>query len=126
MSLLPGRKRAEVKQERVKNDWYIENWWGGKQKREVDIAGLVGLLDSRRISHAFVEQVGAMPRQGVSGVFAFGKCYGIILGVLVAQNIPLTLALETRPRGAGDPGLHRSACRGRRQRARSRSNRILA
>jgi hypothetical protein len=27
MSMLPGKKRAEVKQERVKDDWYTENRW---------------------------------------------------------------------------------------------------
>jgi crossover junction endodeoxyribonuclease RuvC len=69
---------------------------GGKKKRELDIAGLLEILTSRRLSDAFVEQVGAMPRQGVSGVFAFGKCYGIILGVLAARSIPLTLVPPAR------------------------------
>jgi hypothetical protein len=31
MSLLPGAKRSEFKQERTKQDWYIENTWAGEQ-----------------------------------------------------------------------------------------------
>jgi crossover junction endodeoxyribonuclease RuvC len=69
---------------------------GGKTKREIDISGLIRILTVRRIDHAFVEQVGAMPGQGISGVFAFGKCYGIVLGVLAACSIPMTLVPPLR------------------------------
>ena len=69
---------------------------GGRNKREPDIASLAGILASRRPGHAFVEQVGAMPRQGVSSMFAFGKCYGAILGVLTALAIPITLVPAVR------------------------------
>jgi len=64
---------------------------GGKNKRELAIAGLIRLLALRRINHAFMEQAGAMPGQGVSGVLAFGKFYDVILGVLAARSIPLSL-----------------------------------
>jgi crossover junction endodeoxyribonuclease RuvC len=37
-----------------------------------------------------------MPGQGVSGVFAFGKAYGIILGVIAGHSIPLTLVPPVR------------------------------
>ncbi|MDA8260240.1 MAG: crossover junction endodeoxyribonuclease [Betaproteobacteria bacterium] len=36
---------------------------------------------------AITEGVNAMPEQGVSSVFAFGKSYGILLGVLAALGI---------------------------------------
>lgn len=36
---------------------------------------------------AITEGVNAMPGQGVSSVFAFGKSYGILLGVLAALGI---------------------------------------
>ena len=62
---------------------------GGKPKREVDIQCLLGLL-SPGLEHAFVERVGAMPGQGVSSSLAFGKCGGIILGVLAALRVPVT------------------------------------
>jgi crossover junction endodeoxyribonuclease RuvC len=66
---------------------------GGKKKHEVDPAGLAQLLESGLRSgtaSAFVEQVGAMPGQGVTSMFAFGQSYGIILGVLAALRIPYT------------------------------------
>lgn len=37
---------------------------------------------------AYVEQVGAMPKQGVSSTFNFGMSYGMILGCLSALDIP--------------------------------------
>jgi crossover junction endodeoxyribonuclease RuvC len=64
---------------------------GGRKKRELDIAGLIEILTPHRIEHVFLEQVSAMPGQGVSSVFAFGKTYGAILGVIAAHSIPLTL-----------------------------------
>jgi crossover junction endodeoxyribonuclease RuvC len=36
-----------------------------------------------------VEQVHAMPKQGVSSTFNFGKAVGIIEGVIAARNLPL-------------------------------------
>jgi crossover junction endodeoxyribonuclease RuvC len=69
---------------------------GAKKKRELDIAGLIGILATRSITHAFVEQVGAMPGQGVSSVFAFGKTFGAILGVVASRSIPLSLVPPVR------------------------------
>ena len=40
---------------------------------------------------ACVEQVHAMPKQGVSSTFAFGKAAGFIEGVLTANRIPFQL-----------------------------------
>ena len=37
-----------------------------------------------------VEQVHAMPRQGVSSTFNFGKAVGIIEGVIAARGLPVT------------------------------------
>ena len=39
---------------------------------------------------ATVEKVGAMPGQGVSSMFSFGRSVGIIEGVLAAKQIPVT------------------------------------
>ena len=65
---------------------------GGKAKREPDMVELARIVGAAGpIAHAFVEQVGAMPGQGVSSVFAFGKVYGAALGILAAHFIPLTL-----------------------------------
>lgn len=40
---------------------------------------------------AAVEKVGAMPGQGVSSMFSFGRSYGFIQGVLTAFGIPYQL-----------------------------------
>jgi crossover junction endodeoxyribonuclease RuvC len=39
---------------------------------------------------AYVEQVHAMPKQGVSSMFSFGHSCGVIAGVLGAFEIPVT------------------------------------
>jgi crossover junction endodeoxyribonuclease RuvC len=36
-----------------------------------------------------IERVGAMPKQGVSSTFKFGKAYGIAIGVVAALKIPV-------------------------------------
>lgn len=65
---------------------------GGKTKNELDPSSLARIIDpwSARIQCAFVEQVGAMPSEGVSSVFSFGKSYGILIGILAAKFIPVT------------------------------------
>ncbi|HEY0834654.1 MAG TPA: hypothetical protein VGE72_12165 [Azospirillum sp.] len=69
---------------------------GGKTKREPDLVRLgamVGGWAALGIDAAYVEQVNAMPGQGVSSMFAFGKVYGGILGVLAAHCIPTHLVV---------------------------------
>ena len=61
---------------------------GGKTKRDVDGHTLADLLRAERLGHAFIEQVSSMPRQGVSGVFAFGKAFGVVIGVVCSVGVP--------------------------------------
>jgi crossover junction endodeoxyribonuclease RuvC len=63
----------------------------GKVKREIDLAALVALIESHRPALAVVEHVGAMPGQGVSSMFAFGRGFGSILGALAALRVPVEL-----------------------------------
>jgi crossover junction endodeoxyribonuclease RuvC len=86
---------------------------GGKQKRELDIVQLIQILALRRLTHAFAEQVGAMPGQGVSSTFAFGKTFGIILGVIAARSIPLTLVPPVRWKRAMGVTKSKDGCRAR-------------
>lgn len=65
---------------------------------DFDAHGLSDLLTDIRTMEASslkimaaVEKVGAMPKQGVSSTFKFGKTYGQILGVLAAKLIPYEL-----------------------------------
>ncbi len=41
------------------------------------------------IKYAVIEDVGAMPGQGVTGMFTFGKVTGIVVGMLAAHFIPI-------------------------------------
>lgn len=69
----------------------------GRAKQEIDLAELARLIDAAApIFHAVVEQVGPMPGQGISSIFAFGKGYGMILGILAANFVPVTLVTPQR------------------------------
>lgn len=53
-----------------------------------DTLKLVAANASKTNALCFVEKVSAMPKQGVTSMFNFGKSYGYILGVLEANGIP--------------------------------------
>lgn len=70
-----------------------------------DIRTVNGMLDSVAFAHALsdmrvervvVENVHAMPLQGVSSTFRFGMGCGIIHGVAGALRLPLTLVTPTQ------------------------------
>jgi len=63
----------------------------GKTKREVSAAQLAEFIRMGNVDHAYVEKVNAMPGQGVSSVFSFGRSTGMIEGVLAALKIRTTL-----------------------------------
>jgi len=42
-------------------------------------------------SHAFIERVQAMPKQGASSMFKFGYSAGFLRGLIVASRIPLDM-----------------------------------
>jgi crossover junction endodeoxyribonuclease RuvC len=63
-----------------------------KMKRELNPHVLAGIfLFSGPITHAVLERVGAMPGQGVSSVFSFGRSVGIVEGVLAAREITVSI-----------------------------------
>jgi crossover junction endodeoxyribonuclease RuvC len=65
---------------------------GAKMKREVSPAGVANILRiAGRIDMLILERVNAMPGQGVSSVFSFGRSAGIIEGCVAALNIPMTI-----------------------------------
>ena len=55
----------------------------------MEMANLMSLKSQGIV--AAVEKVGAMPGQGVTSMFNFGKSFGYILGVLSALGIPYQL-----------------------------------
>lgn len=62
----------------------------GSNKR-VNGAALASLWRHAKIDVAFLEQVGAMPGQGVTSMFTFGHATGTVRGVLGALEIPVRL-----------------------------------
>jgi crossover junction endodeoxyribonuclease RuvC len=63
----------------------------GKKKGEVSAQALANLFAGRGIKAAYLERVNAMPGQGVTSVFSFGRSTGIVEGILAAYDIPTTL-----------------------------------
>jgi hypothetical protein len=64
---------------------------GEGAKRRLDAVTFASWLNSHRPTHAFIENARAMPRQGVTSMFRYGRVAGAIEGVVAAQLIPFTL-----------------------------------
>lgn len=62
----------------------------GKNKRQIDLQKLVSILQIYKVDHCYLENVNAMPGQGVSSMFQMGRGYGQIEMALAALNIPVT------------------------------------
>ncbi len=55
---------------------------------EHDIVHLLQCLHPDIDMCCFIEKVHAMPKQGVSSTFKFGRNYGVMIGILTALGIP--------------------------------------
>ena len=68
---------------------------GKKNKRQLNSAFLVKLLkeniESLENTVMVVEQVNAMPGQGVTSMFNFGQTFGAIKGICAALGLPIFL-----------------------------------
>ena len=66
---------------------------GKKNKRQLNSAQLVNIIKENTIKNediaVVVEQVNAMPGQGVTSMFNFGQSFGAIKGVCAALNLPI-------------------------------------
>ena len=65
---------------------------GKKNKNQLNSAQLVNIIKKNIISGStsvIVEQVGAMPGQGVTSMFNFGQTFGVIKGICAALKIPI-------------------------------------
>ena len=71
-----------------------------KGKPRVDPACLVAVLQRFSGATATMERVGAMPGQGVSSMFQFGRAVGCLEGVLAALQMRVTLVAPTQWKGA--------------------------
>jgi crossover junction endodeoxyribonuclease RuvC len=85
---------------------------GGKSKGEIDAHALAGLFWKRHTGHIYLEHVTPMPsfgepdsqgrprRQGASSGFAFGKGFGVVIGVIAAIGVPMTLVRANKWKNA--------------------------
>ncbi len=66
---------------------------GKKNKRQLNSAQLVNIIKENIITNdevaVVVEQVNAMPGQGVTSMFNFGQTFGAIKGVCAALTLPI-------------------------------------
>ena len=87
----------------------------GKAKRQIAAADLAGIFTQHDPRHVIVEKVSAMPGQGVTSMFSFGRSLGIIEGIIAAYNIPVTYVTpgvwtKGIGRGAGKDASRARAC----------------
>jgi crossover junction endodeoxyribonuclease RuvC len=61
---------------------------GPAGRRSINGPLLSQLVAESHAAMAFVEHVGVRPGEGPVGAFAFGKCRGLVEGVLAALSIP--------------------------------------
>ena len=62
----------------------------GKAKRQIAAADLAGIFTQHDPRHVVVERVSAMPGNGATSMFSFGRSFGIIEGIIAAYNISVT------------------------------------
>jgi crossover junction endodeoxyribonuclease RuvC len=79
----------------LRNGEYAEVWdmpmmgRGSGTKQQVNAAEVASILRECPPCPAYFELVGAMPGQGVSSMFNFGKAAGAVMGALAALQFPM-------------------------------------
>ncbi|MFO1125103.1 MAG: hypothetical protein U1E25_07365 [Methylocystis sp.] len=63
---------------------------GPANRANVNAPLLASVVYRWQASRAFVEYVGARPKEGPTGAFAFGRSKGVIEGVCAAAGLPVT------------------------------------
>jgi crossover junction endodeoxyribonuclease RuvC len=66
---------------------------GKRTRRHYNLPVLANFFESvaHPNTHAWLEKVHSMPKQGVASSFRFGEGFGLILGMLAVSRIPYTL-----------------------------------
>ena len=66
---------------------------GKKNKNQLNSAQLVNIINEHVLKNedtfVIVEQVSAMPGQGVTSMFNFGQSFGILKGICTAMQLPM-------------------------------------
>jgi len=64
---------------------------GEGAKRRVDALAVRRFIKSWQPDMAFIERSGAMPKQGVSSVFVYGRAVGALEAAVACSEIPMTV-----------------------------------
>ena len=93
ISILENRKVIEVFDMPTMID-------GKKNKRQVNGSQVTNIIKERLIDNKeaiiVVEQVNAMPGQGVTSMFNFGQSFGVIKGICAALSLPIYFVRPTK------------------------------
>lgn len=68
---------------------------GTKAKRRIETLAVMRLLQSHQIDHAYIERAQAMPKQGSSSGFIYGRAVGALEACIEGMLIPLTVIEPT-------------------------------
>ena len=73
---------------------------GKKNKRQINSAQVSNIMKERLNTNkevvVVVEQVNAMPGQGVTSMFNFGQSFGVIKGICAALSLPIYFVRPTK------------------------------
>jgi crossover junction endodeoxyribonuclease RuvC len=73
---------------------------GKKNKRQINSAQVTNIIKARLNDDkevvVVVEQVNAMPGQGVTSMFNFGQSFGVIKGICAALGLPIHFVRPTK------------------------------
>src|SRR5262249_22249662 len=64
---------------------------GVKAKERVDVAAVCAFIVKHAPQHAYVERAQAMPKQGASSGFKYGRAVGAIEAAITCCDIPLSI-----------------------------------
>jgi crossover junction endodeoxyribonuclease RuvC len=84
-----------------------------KTKRQISASALAGIFTQHRPDHVVVEKVTAMPGNGATSMFSFGRSFGVIEGIVGAFEIPATYVMPAVWTKAIGRGLGKDASRAR-------------
>lgn len=71
--------------------WYMPTLYLSKTKKQINCVAFSCVLDKYNPDMVIIEQVHAMPKQGVSSTFNFGMGYGMLQGVVLGMEYPMEL-----------------------------------
>jgi crossover junction endodeoxyribonuclease RuvC len=86
-----------------------------KTKRQISASALAGIFTQHHPDHVVVEKVTAMPGNGATSMFSFGRSFGLIEGIVGAFEIPATYVMpsvwtKAIGRGQGKDASRARAC----------------